>query len=144
LNRGREARVAEQVEELRGLSGASNAFLAPQPAELIVSQDNEKILESHRREIVVVFCDLRGYTIFTKTTEPEEVLASTFCANTTAPWARSSPSSKGRSTSSRAMGSCTEHNRLTDANRVHSQSYTCSMWTAKEAHITRRGSQRGL
>ena len=55
MNRGREARVAEQVEKLRGLSGASNAFLAPQPAELIVSQDNEKILQIHRREIVIVF-----------------------------------------------------------------------------------------
>jgi adenylate cyclase len=41
---------------------------------LIVSQGNEKILESHRREIVVVFCDLRGYTAFTETAEPEEVL----------------------------------------------------------------------
>jgi adenylate cyclase len=50
-------------------------FLAPQLAELIVSQGDEKILESHRREIVVVFCDLRGYTAFTETAEPEEVLA---------------------------------------------------------------------
>ena len=41
---------------------------------LIVSQGDEKILESHRREIVVVFCDLRGYTAFTETAEPEEVL----------------------------------------------------------------------
>jgi len=49
-------------------------FLAPQLAELIVSQGDEKILESHRREIVVVFCDLRGYTAFTETAEPEEVL----------------------------------------------------------------------
>jgi class 3 adenylate cyclase len=37
-------------------------------------QGDEKILESHRREIVVVFCDLRGYTAFTETAEPEEVL----------------------------------------------------------------------
>jgi adenylate cyclase len=43
-------------------------------AELIVSQGDEKIPESHRREIVVVFCDLRGYTAFTETAEPEEVL----------------------------------------------------------------------
>ena len=41
---------------------------------MIVSQGDEKILESHRREIVVVFCDLRGYTAFTETAEPEEVL----------------------------------------------------------------------
>jgi adenylate cyclase len=49
-------------------------FLAPQLAELIVSQGYEKILESHRREIVVVFCDVRGYTAFTESAEPEEVL----------------------------------------------------------------------
>jgi adenylate cyclase len=73
LNRGLEARVAEQVEEL-GRVGRLKRFLAPQLAQLIVSQGNEKILESHRREIVVVFCDLRGYTAFTETAEPEEVL----------------------------------------------------------------------
>jgi GAF domain-containing protein len=66
LNRGLEARVAEQVEEL-GRVGRLKRFLAPQLAELIVSQGDEKILESHRREIVVVFCDLRGYTAFTET-----------------------------------------------------------------------------
>ena len=54
LNRGLEARVAEQVEEL-GRVGRLKRFLAPQLAELIVSQGDEKILESHRREIVVVF-----------------------------------------------------------------------------------------
>jgi adenylate cyclase len=74
LNRGLEARVAEQVDEL-GRVGRLKRFLAPQLAELIVSQGDEKILESHRREIVVVFCDLRGYTAFTETAEPEEVLA---------------------------------------------------------------------
>jgi class 3 adenylate cyclase len=73
LNRGLEARVAEQVEELARV-GRLKRFLAPQLAELIVSQGNEKILESHRREIVVVFCDLRGYTAFAETAEPEEVL----------------------------------------------------------------------
>jgi adenylate cyclase len=73
LNRRLEARVAEQVEEL-GRVGRLKRFLAPQLAELIVSQGDEKILESHRREIVVVFCDLRGYTAFTETAEPEEVL----------------------------------------------------------------------
>jgi class 3 adenylate cyclase len=73
LNRGLEVRVAEQVEEL-GRVGRLKRFLAPQLAELIVSHGDEKILESHRREIVVVFCDLRGYTAFTETAEPEEVL----------------------------------------------------------------------
>src|SRR5205085_2167529 len=52
LNRGLEARVAEQVEEL-GRVGRLKRFLAPQLAEMIVSQGDEKILESHRREIVV-------------------------------------------------------------------------------------------
>ena len=73
LNRGLEARVAEQVEEL-GRIGRLKRFLAPQLSQLIVSQGDEKILESHRREIVVVFCDLRGYTAFTETAEPEDQL----------------------------------------------------------------------
>jgi adenylate cyclase len=73
LNRDLEARVAEQVDEL-GRVGRLKRFLSLQSAELIVSQGDEKILESHRREIVVVFCDLRGYTAFTETAEPEEVL----------------------------------------------------------------------
>jgi GAF domain-containing protein len=73
LNRGLEARVAEQVEEL-GRVGRLKRFLAPQLAELIVSQGDESVLESHRREIVVVFCDLRGFTAFAETAEPEEVL----------------------------------------------------------------------
>jgi len=72
-NRDLEARVAEQVEELRRV-GRLRRFLAPKLAEMIVSQGDERILESHRREIVVVFCDLRGYTAFTETAEPEEVL----------------------------------------------------------------------
>jgi hypothetical protein len=70
---GLEARVAAQVEEL-GRVGRLKRFLAPQLAELIVSQGDEKVLESHRGEIVVVFCDLRGYAAFTETAEPEEVL----------------------------------------------------------------------
>jgi class 3 adenylate cyclase len=73
LNRSLEARVAEQVEEL-GRVGKLKRFLAPQLAELIVSQRDERVLESHRREIVVVFCDLRGFTAFAETAEPEEVL----------------------------------------------------------------------
>jgi class 3 adenylate cyclase/GAF domain-containing protein len=72
-NKELEDRVAEQVDEL-GRVGRLKRFLAPQLAEMIVSQGDEKILESHRREIVVVFCDVRGYTAFTETAEPEEVL----------------------------------------------------------------------
>ena len=66
--------MGEQVEDVLLRVGRLKRFLAPQLAELIVSQNDEKILESHRREIVVVFCDLRGYTAFTETAEPEEVL----------------------------------------------------------------------
>src|SRR5262249_35383142 len=73
LNRGLEARVAEQVEEL-GRVGRLKRFLAPQLAEMIIAKGEERILESHRRDIVAVFCDLRGYTTFTETAEPEEVL----------------------------------------------------------------------
>jgi class 3 adenylate cyclase len=66
--------TSEQVEDNLARVGRLKRFLAPQLAELIVSQGDAKILESHRREIVVVFCDLRGYTAFTETAEPEEVL----------------------------------------------------------------------
>jgi class 3 adenylate cyclase len=48
-------------------------FLSPQVAELVVSQ--EALLQPHRREITVVFCDLRGFTTFSETAEPEEALA---------------------------------------------------------------------
>ena len=73
LNRGLEARVAAQVEEL-GRIGRLKRFLAPQLAEMIIARGEERILESHRRDIVVVFCDVRGYTAFTETAEPEDVL----------------------------------------------------------------------
>ena len=73
MNRDLEVRVAEQVEEL-GRVGRLKRFLAPQLAEMIIAKGEERILESHRRDIVVVFCDLRGYTAFTETAEPEEVL----------------------------------------------------------------------
>jgi class 3 adenylate cyclase len=66
--------TSEQVEDVLAHVGRLKRFLAPQLAELIVSQGDPKILESHRCEIVVVFCDLRGYTAFTETGEPEEVL----------------------------------------------------------------------
>jgi class 3 adenylate cyclase len=49
-------------------------FLPPQLAELIVSSGDERVLESHRRDIAVLFCDLRGFTAFAETAEPEEVM----------------------------------------------------------------------
>jgi class 3 adenylate cyclase len=69
-----EARVATQLAEIER-TGKLRRFLAPQLADLILAQGDESILESHRREIVVVFCDLRGFTGFAERAEPEEVMA---------------------------------------------------------------------
>lgn len=73
-NRELEARVAAQVTELERIRKLRR-FLAPQIAEMIVARGDETILESHRREIVVVFCDIRGFTAFAERAEPEEVMA---------------------------------------------------------------------
>jgi adenylate cyclase len=73
-NRELEARVAAQLAEIER-TGKLRRFLAPQLADLIVAQGDDSILESHRREIVVVFCDLRGFTGFAERAEPEEVMA---------------------------------------------------------------------
>jgi class 3 adenylate cyclase len=54
--------------------GRLKRFLAPQVAELIVSSGDESVLESHRREVAVLFCDLRGFTAFAETAEPEEIM----------------------------------------------------------------------
>lgn len=72
-NRGLEARVAEQREELERLSQLKRYF-SPQLSELIVTSGNESLIDSHRREITVVFCDLRSFTQFAETAEPEEVM----------------------------------------------------------------------
>jgi Adenylate cyclase, family 3 (some proteins contain HAMP domain) len=71
-NRTLEARVLEQVDELERLTRLRR-FLSPALAELLVTQ-GEAILESHRREIAVLFADLRGWTGFSASTEPEEVM----------------------------------------------------------------------
>jgi class 3 adenylate cyclase/CheY-like chemotaxis protein len=71
-NRTLEARVKDQVEEIERV-GRLRRFLSPQIAELVLSQ--EALLQPHRREISVVFCDLRGFTTFSETAEPEESLA---------------------------------------------------------------------
>src|SRR5712692_3569624 len=68
-----EARVQAQLGEIQRM-GTLKRFLAPQLAELIVSSGADRILQTHRRDIVVVFCDLRGFTSFAETAEPEEVL----------------------------------------------------------------------
>lgn len=67
-----ETRVQTQLGEIERI-GALKRFLAPQIAEMIVSRGDEGILETHRRDIVMVFCDLRGFTSFAETGEPEEV-----------------------------------------------------------------------
>lgn len=71
-NRTLERRVAEQLAELERLSQLKR-FFSPHLAELIVSSGQEQLMESHRREITVVICDLRGFTAFAETAEPEEV-----------------------------------------------------------------------
>jgi class 3 adenylate cyclase len=72
-NRTLEQRVTDQLTALERV-GRLKRFFSPHLAELLVSSGGEKLLESHRREITVVFCDLRGFTAFAGTTEPEEVM----------------------------------------------------------------------
>ena len=72
-NRQLEQRVREQVDELERI-GRLRRFLSPQLADLVLSSGDESFLESHRREITVVFCDLRGFTAFAETVEPEDVM----------------------------------------------------------------------
>jgi class 3 adenylate cyclase len=73
LNRGLEAKVRDQVDELERV-GRLRRFLAPQLAQAIVSTGDETVLENHRREIVALFCDLRGFTGFSETAEPEDIM----------------------------------------------------------------------
>jgi adenylate cyclase len=72
-NRTLEEKVAAQVAQLERV-GRLRRFLPRQVAELVVSSGQESLLESHRREISVVFCDLRGFTAFAEVAEPEEVM----------------------------------------------------------------------
>lgn len=70
-----------QLPELRSLTARAGErrvealFLAPQLAQAVVSAGGERILEMHRREIVSLFCDLRGFTSFAETAEPEDIMA---------------------------------------------------------------------
>jgi adenylate cyclase len=73
LNANLEKRVEAQVAQLERL-GRLKRFFSPQLAELIVSGGAEDPLRSHRREITVVFVDLRGFTAFAETAPPEEVM----------------------------------------------------------------------
>jgi adenylate cyclase len=73
-NRLLEERVAEQLAQIERI-GRLQRFLAPQVAQMIASSDpSDSLLASHRREVTVLFCDLRGFTAFTEASEPEEVM----------------------------------------------------------------------
>lgn len=74
-NRDLEGQVAVKAAELQRI-GRLRRFLSPQIADLIAAdRGDHSLLEPHRREITVVFCDLRGFTAFTDTAAPEEVVA---------------------------------------------------------------------
>jgi class 3 adenylate cyclase/HAMP domain-containing protein len=73
-NKSLEERVEKQLAEIERIRRLER-FLAPQVAQLIASSDgHDALLDSHRREVTVVFCDLRGFTAFTESTEPEEAM----------------------------------------------------------------------
>ena len=72
-NRTLEQRVADQLAELQRV-GRIKRFFSPQLAELIVAGGAEDPLKTHRRDVTVVFLDLRGFTAFAETSEPEEVM----------------------------------------------------------------------
>src|SRR5262245_15500117 len=74
LNQQLEQRVADQVGEIERISRLRR-FLPPQVADLIVASGSEKQLESHRREITALFCDLRGFTGFTESADAEDAMA---------------------------------------------------------------------
>ena len=73
LNAQLEQRVADQVGEIERMSRLRR-FLPPQVADLIVASGGERQLESHRREITALFCDLRGFTGFSESSDPEDVM----------------------------------------------------------------------
>jgi class 3 adenylate cyclase len=74
LNQQLEQRVSDQIGEIERMSRLRR-FLPPQVADLIVASGTEKQLESHRREITALFCDLRGFTGFSESSDPEDVMA---------------------------------------------------------------------
>jgi class 3 adenylate cyclase len=74
LNQQLEQRVTDQVDEIERMSRLRR-FLPPQVADLIVASGSERQLESHRREITALFCDLRGFTGFTESADAEDVMA---------------------------------------------------------------------
>ncbi|HEX5902887.1 MAG TPA: response regulator [Actinomycetota bacterium] len=73
LNRSLEGRVHAQVRELERMQKLRR-FLSPQLADAIVSSGDDSILRSHRRKVAMFFADLRGWTSFVDTVEPEELM----------------------------------------------------------------------
>jgi len=73
LNANLEKRVAEQVGEIERLARLKR-FVSPRVGDLILAGEVDDPLKTHRREITVVFTDLRGFTAFSETAEPEEVM----------------------------------------------------------------------
>ena len=100
FNQTLEQRVSEQVAQLEQLSRLKR-FFSPQLAELIVAGGAEDPLQSHRREITVVFLDLRGFTAFAETAEPEELMG-VLAEYHAARWASSSSPTRARSSASPA------------------------------------------
>ena len=72
-NRTLERRVGEQVAEIERIARLKR-FLPPQIARLVVASGHENLLESHRRAVAVLFCDMRGFSTFSELAEPEEVM----------------------------------------------------------------------
>lgn len=73
LNATLEARVEDQVGEIERM-GRLKRFLSPAVADAVVSSGSERLLSSHRALIAIVFCDIRGFTAFCETAEPEETI----------------------------------------------------------------------
>ena len=73
LNTRLASRVGEQVDEIERLARLKR-FLAPEVADLVTSEGNEHLLDSHRALIACLFCDIRSFTTFSETVEPEDVM----------------------------------------------------------------------
>ena len=99
LNQQLEQRVTDQVDEIERMSRLRR-FLPPQVADLIVASGTEKQLESHRREITALFCDLRGFTGFTESADAEDVMA--LCVSTMRQSEKASSNTAARSNATRA------------------------------------------
>ena len=101
-NRELEARVQAQLDEIERMQSLKRFLAAAAGRDSSSSRGDDRILETHRRDIVVVFCDLRGFTAFAETAEPEEVVE--LLREYHGALGRSSPSRRARLTIFRATG----------------------------------------